>query len=163
MRLFIIFTTVFLLVACTIPSMPRAENKKESPLFLKGEFTYWQALPEFAFKTNEEKGIKFLITDIKYDGNPYQIVIADRAWSADKNCGYTKPKLRTVVLNNWLELDCDYDNENDAVTPIQKPLEFDLKYSGRYLFELKLNEQGNPTHLRVSSLKSKSKTKKAKY
>lgn len=147
-----ILAVSFILAACMRPNLI---STKDSGIYLRADFTYWEARPEFKFKLNKEKAISYLKSDIKYDGQPYQFVVADRAWSSNKNCGYANKANRVLKYNTWLKLDCSYDADKNSVTPIQKPFEFLPKGSGSYLFELKLTETQIPTHIRVSAIKSK--------
>lgn len=153
MRYLFVLLMSLTLVAC---AQPKISKPQEPDLYLRGDFTYWEARPAFKFKMNEERGVKFLTSFIKYDGQPYKFLIADRAWSADKNCGFAKRSDRELRYNEWIELQCVYDKEKDSITPIQKPFKFLPRGNGKYLFELKLNDSGQPTHLRVNGIKSKS-------
>lgn len=133
-------------------------SNDDNDWYLRADFTYWQANKEFAFRYNNEQSVYYLTTEVKYDGQPYQFVIADRVWSANKNCGYTEPKSRKVTYNNWIAVNCNYSVEDNPVTPIQKPFEFLPKGSGKYLFELKVNQLGTPTHVRLSAVKKQIKS-----
>lgn len=157
MRHLAVFFISLILVAC---AQPKKAEIPVSELYLRADFTYWEARPAYKFKLNKERGVKFLTSFIKYDGQPYQIVIADRAWSADKNCGFAKRSDRELRYNEWIPLECNYDIEKNSVTPIQKPFKFLPKGSGKYLFELQLNGIGQPTHIRINGIKSKSVNKK---
>lgn len=157
MRHLLVFITSFFLFACAQPKVTQAQA---SGMYLRADFTYWEARTDYKFKLNVERGVEFLTPFIKYDGQPYQFVVADRGWSADKNCGFQNKSDRALKYNQWVALDCNYDAEKNSVTPIQKPFEFLPKGSGKYLFELKLNDANQPTHIRVSAMKSKQMNKK---
>lgn len=156
MKFLSILVISLFLLAC---AQPKIIKEKDLGLYLRADFTYWEAKSDFRFKLNAEKGVQFLTPYIKYDGQPYQIVVADRAWSANKNCGFKNRTERALKYNEWVALDCNYDADKNSVTPIQKPFEFLPKGSGKYLFELKLGDAKQPTHIRVSAIKSK-QTKK---
>lgn len=156
MRFISVILSSLLLGAC---AQPKVVKQIDTEFYLRADFTYWEANPAFAFKVNEQAGVRYVKTRIIYDGNPYQFIIADKAWTADKNCGYAEVSSRVLTYNNWLELDCSYDADKNAITPIQRPFEFTPIGTGDYLFELKTNEQGTPTHLRVSAIKSKKQAK----
>ncbi len=140
-------------------AQPKFKKEADVDLYLRADFTYWEANPAYKFKASQQAGISFAMADIIYDGNPYKFVIADKAWSENKNCGYLDSSNRQIIYNQWVELDCSYNADKNAVTPIQRPFELLPQGSGKYLFELKSNEQGAPTHLRVSAVKSKKSTK----
>lgn len=154
MKLLFALLTAFILLAC---AQPKVKKAGDTTLYLRADFTYWEANPAFAFATSEQAEIQFLTADIVYDGNPYRLVVADKAWSANKNCGYANSANRVLSYGQWFELGCYYNAEKNSITPIQKPLEFTPLGSGKYLFELKLDAQGAPTHIRVSAIKSKKK------
>lgn len=155
MRYWLILITSLTTTAC---AQLQVKESTETDLYLRADFTYWEAKEDFKFVLNQEAGIKYLKQFIQYDGQPYQFVIADRGWSSDKNCGYANGKERVVKYNQWLALNCNYDRAKNAATPIQKPFELLPKGSGKYLFELKYAPGSNtPTHVRVSAIKSKSR------
>lgn len=152
MRHLLVFIVSTFLFAC---AQPKVIQEQDLGMYLRADFTYWEARASYRFKLNVERGVEFLAPYIKYDGQPYQFVVADRAWSADRNCGFKNRSDRALKYNEWVALDCNYDAEKNSVTPIQKPFEFLPKGSGKYLFELKLGEANQPTHIRVSAMKSK--------
>lgn len=154
MRLLIGLVVTGLLSAC---AGPRVEKQMDDDWFLRADFTYWEANPAFAFSPNQDTSMMHLKNKVIYDGNPYQLVIADKGWSADKNCGYKSIQDRVIALNQWVNLQCHYDKAMYIDTPIQRPFEFKPKHTGEYLFEVKL-ENGAPTQLRISAIKSKSST-----
>jgi len=146
---------VLLISAC---ASKKEKEMEIEDFYLRSQFTYWEAQEAFKFKYNEEKNILFLIAKIQADGNPYHLVVADKSWSQDSNCGYRDNKNKTLGFNNWLLLDCVYDQEKHATTPIQRPIEFLPRESGRYLFEVTLLN-GKPDQLRVSKMKKALPTK----
>ena len=140
---------IVLLAACA--------NKKDKEFemeeyYLRSQFTYWEAQDAFKFKYNEKQNLLFLVANIQADGNPYHLVVADKNWSESNNCGHRSAANKKLMFNQWLLLDCNYDRELNATTPIQKPIEFMPTYSGKYLFEISLLN-GKPDQLRVSQMK----------
>jgi hypothetical protein len=154
MRVLIGLVVTGLLSAC---AGPRVAEQIDQGWYLRADFTYWEANPAFAFSLNQEASIMQLKNKVIYDGNPYQLVIADKGWSADKNCGYNSAKDRVITLNQWVNLQCHYDKATYIDTPIQRPFEFKPKHTGEYLFEVKL-VNGAPAQLRISAIQSKLST-----
>ena len=149
----LVLTAVLALVGCA------SKNKtfEIDDYFLRSQFTYWEAQERYKFKYNKDQNILFLKTKIQADGNPYHLVVADRAWSASNNCGYRNPEDKALKFNTWLLLECNYDYERNSATPIQTPIEFTPKLTGEYLFEVTLLN-GKPDQLRVNKIKTASKT-----
>lgn len=144
MRVVLYGITLLLLLGCQ--SSPK---DMYADMYLRSEFTWWEARPEFKFKTIQESTNKQVTAKIEADGNPYHLKIADRAWSQNKNCGYNNVKDKVVTLDSWIELSCTYNFEKLNATPIQKPFEFKPTVSGTYKFSLKMTLQG-PSHLMIS-------------
>ena len=150
MRNFILIAIALTLSACASTS----KKDSDKTLYLRADFTYWEAREEFKFKLNEESQIKYLTANIKYDGNPYSLLIADKGWGENSNCGFTEVKYQKIKQAVWIPLNCNYDKEKNQATPILKPFKFNPKRNGKFQFEIKLDEQRTPTHLRVSEIKS---------
>lgn len=148
---------LFMLIASLITTACSIMPKKDKPtdLYLRADFTYWEAKPEFKFKRNKDTGIQFLTADIKYDGNPYLLLVADKNWSENNNCGYKTGFTTELKPIEWTPLSCSYDYVKQSITPIQKPFKFDPKTSGRFLFELKSDVNTNViSHIRVSQIRA---------
>ena len=150
MKKIIITMLIVMLSACASTS----KTSSDKALYLRADFTYWEAREEFKFKLNEESQIKYLTTNIKYDGNPYSFLIADKGWSENSNCGFTQTKFQRIKQAVWIPLNCSYDKEKNIATPILKPFKFNPKRNGKFQFEIKLDGQGKPAYLRVSEIKS---------
>lgn len=150
MKRIVLAALIALLSACA--STSKMDNEKS--LYLRADFTYWEAREEFKFKLNEENQIKYLTANIKYDGNPYSLLIADKGWSENSNCGFTEVKYQTIKQAVWIPLNCNYDKEKNLATPILKPFKFNPKRNGKFQFEIKLDALGSPEYLRVSEIKS---------
>lgn len=146
MKIILLLIIVTVLAACS--STPK---DMYSDLYLRSEFTWWEAKPEFMFKTIEESTGKIVTTKIEADGNPYHIKVADMQWSKYKNCGYKNSEDRIVVLDKWIELDCTYDFEALNSTPIQKPLKLKPSQTGIYTFILKMTTTG-PSHIKINKV-----------
>ncbi|MDU0112213.1 hypothetical protein RT723_04210 [Psychrosphaera aquimarina] len=148
MKNMVLLILVSILMACS--SKPK---DMYSDLYLRSEFTWWEAKSEYKFKPIADTTNKIVTTKIEADGNPYHIKVADKQWSKNKNCGYKKIEDRKVVLGKWLELDCTYDFEKLNSTPIQKPLELKPKETGYYTFILKMSTTG-PSHIQINKVES---------
>lgn len=144
MKLAYLVLTVLVVTGCSTTPKDNYEN-----LYLRSEFTWWEAKPEFKFNRIEDSTDKQITAKIEADGNPYHIKVADDAWSKDKNCGYKYKKDREMVLNKWLELECNYDFNKLNTTPIQKPFELKPVSTGEYKFKLRMTTKG-PSHIKVT-------------
>ncbi|NVK23788.1 MAG: hypothetical protein HWE10_02565 [Gammaproteobacteria bacterium] len=142
---------VLVLSAC----VSKIEKLEMDEYYLRSQFTFWEAQDAFKFRYNEEQDILYLKAKVQADGNPYHLIVADRAWTASNNCGYRNPKDKVLHFNQWLLLECNYDHELNATTPIQTPIEFEPKTTGEFLFEVSLLN-GKPDQLRVSKVKKAS-------
>lgn len=150
MKLLITFIIAFTLLGCA-----SSENDSYGSLYLRSEFTYWQATDLYKFKQNEEKNALYLRALIKADGNPYHFKIADKKWSQDRNCGYSSITNKKVKLNQWVELECNYNYSKESTMPITRALEFDPIVSGEFVFELAINKDGRASKIRVSRIVTK--------
>jgi hypothetical protein len=146
MKLLVFIVMILVLSGCS--STPK---DKYSDLYLRSEFTWWEAKPEFKFKTIKDSIDKSVTAKIEADGNSYHIKVADNQWSQDKNCGYKNPEDRVIELNKWIELECSYDFDKLSSTPIQKPLEIKPSKTSFYTFTLKMTVNG-PSHIKVERL-----------
>lgn len=150
MKVIIGLLIFFLLTACA--SKP---SDNYSDLYLRSEFTYWEAQKRFKFSSSNPDAIlanKVLIADVVADGNPYHLKVADKLWSKDKNCGFKLNGSSKLILNQWLELECHYDYNLLKTTPVVNPIKFEPRVSGKYKFELKMSTNG-PVALRVNQIK----------
>lgn len=151
----LVMTIVSALVGCA----SRTDKVEIDDFYLRSQFTYWEAQDRYKFKHNQEQNILFLKTKIQADGNPYHLIVADKGWTATNNCGFRNPNDKTLKFNTWLLLECDYDHEKNATTPIQTPIEFTPLVTGEFLFEVSLLN-GKPDQLRVNRIKSASTNNK---
>lgn len=144
---------VLFLIAVTLvlTSCSSTSKDKYSDLYLRSEFTWWEAKPEFKFKTIKDSTDKSVMAKIEADGSAYHIKVADNQWSQDKNCGYKHSKDRVIALDKWIELECSYDFEKLNSTPIQKPLELKPIETSFYTFTLKMTVNG-PSHIKVNRI-----------
>ena len=60
-------------------------------LYLRGQFAWWDALPEYKVKT-VEPGVYRTEVELKADGQPYEFKFGDANWSSGSNCGYLSEK-----------------------------------------------------------------------
>lgn len=130
------------------------QQDNSSDMYLRSEFTWWEAKPEFKFSRVKNSTNKAIKAKIQADGSAYHIKIADKTWSKYRNCGYKNNVDRIIKLDKWLELECTYDFEKLNTTPIQKPFSLKPKKTGFYTFTLKMN-QGKvqiPTHVMVNKV-----------
>lgn len=144
------FFVAMILAACS------STNNGDPNLYLRSEFTYWEAKEEYQFKQassrNKDVESYFVVeSEIVADGNPYHLKIADKSWSKNNNCGYRSVESKDVILGEWIELQCDYDFEKEYMTPIQRPLDFLPKDTGKYRFTLRINQDAK-RYLRVELL-----------
>ena len=142
---------LFVILTLVITACSSTSKDKYSDLYLRSEFTWWEAKPEFRFETIKDSTDKSVTTKIVADGSAYHIKVADSQWSKDKNCGYKNSKDRAITLNKWIELECTYDFEKLNSTPIQQPLQLNPKNTGVYTFTLKMSING-PSHIKVERI-----------
>ncbi len=123
-------------------------KEQATGMYLRSEFTWWEARPNFEF-IKLENGRVMMDANIVPDGKPYHLKIADKSWSADKNCGPGKHTNITVELGVWLDLNCHYDAKNDQVTPLKGAFIFKPPQPANYQFEIK-QTNGLPSQLKVT-------------
>jgi hypothetical protein len=150
MKILVVLASVILLSSCK--SIFQQDNA--SDMYLRSEFTWWEAKPEFKFSPIKDSTNKIIKTKIQADGNAYHIKIADKTWSKYRNCGYKNNADRIIKLDKWLELECTYDFEKLNTTPIQKPFSLKPNKTQVYTFTLKMTEGKVqiPTHVMVSKV-----------
>ncbi len=119
----------------------------ETGLFIRSEFTWWEARKAFEFKMISDTEAK-VITELKPDGKPYNIKIADKAWSNLKNCGNAPQESNKIILNTWKRLDCNYQNA-DKIAPLNQAITFSPPEAGHYSFVITL-DNGLPIKLIIS-------------
>jgi hypothetical protein len=145
MKILSMLVLVILLTSCK--SM--YQQDKYSDLYLRSEFTWWEAKPEFKFVAIKDSTNKVVRTKIEADGSAYHIKVADKIWSKYKNCGYKNNADRIIKLDKWLELECTYDFDKLNTTPIQKPFQIKPTKDAFYTFTLKMTTTG-PSHIKIS-------------
>ncbi|HET8850567.1 MAG TPA: hypothetical protein VFM78_11865 [Marinobacter sp.] len=85
-------------------------------LYLRGQFAWWDALPEYKVKT-VEPGIYRTEVELKADGQPYEFKFGDANWSAGTNCGYLSEADKDVKLDTPVKANCSAVFENFRFTP----------------------------------------------
>lgn len=86
-------------------------------LYLRGQFAWWDALPEYKVKT-VEPGVYRTEVELKADGQPYEFKFGDANWSSGSNCGYLSEKEDEVVtLDQPVKANCSAVFENFRFTP----------------------------------------------
>lgn len=93
------------------------ERDYSESLYLRGQFAWWDALPEYKVK-KVESGLYRTEVKLKADGQPYEFKFGDANWSSGTNCGYLSEKDdETVTLNNPVNANCSAVFENFRFTP----------------------------------------------
>lgn len=94
-----------------------SERDYSESLYLRGQFAWWDALPEYKVK-KVESGLYRTEVKLKADGQPYEFKFGDANWSSGTNCGYLSEKDdETVTLNNPVNANCSAVFENFRFTP----------------------------------------------
>ena len=93
MKYIYLFVLIILLTACTSKVKHTEQiqiekvNTLSKTLYLRGDFTLWDAEPHYQLKTNSA-GIYSVKAKFMTPGKVYEFKIADKAWSDGYNCGY---------------------------------------------------------------------------
>ncbi len=123
MKRIITLAVVTLLTACSsqlsfpVKSPERAISKA---LYLRGEFSLWDAQPEYLFKQETEGGFVSKIYFAKA-GVAYEFKIADEEWSPGYNCGYLdQGKGGKLLLGQSMAADCESIYNYFSFTPANK-------------------------------------------
>ncbi len=85
-------------------------------LYLRGQFAWWDALPEYKVK-QVENGLYRTEVELKADGQPYEFKFGDANWSSGTNCGYLSEEDKDVELNKPVKANCSAVFENFRFTP----------------------------------------------
>jgi hypothetical protein len=142
-----ITTLLMITILSACASKPKDER---TGLYLRSEFTWWEAQRAYEFKIKPD-GQSYLIATIVPDGNKYHLKIADKAWSADLNCGPTDVRDTELKLDEWLPLNCQYDAQKNKITPLNNAFTFKPKVAGEFKFSLKFANK-KPIKLLVSKV-----------
>ncbi|MCG7546223.1 hypothetical protein MHM93_18785 [Pseudoalteromonas sp. MM17-2] len=118
-----LLVSALLLGACsssvTIDDIVPAEEVKK-PLFLRGDFSLWDAQPEYQM---QRVAPAIYETKIRFStpGKAYEFKIADAQWSAGYNCGYLDEGLdKTLELGLPVQADCNSVYNYFSFTPEEK-------------------------------------------
>lgn len=131
--------TVTLLTACsTKPVTP--EQEYFADLYLRSEFTWWQALEENKLIVNEQSAHLELTFKVIVDGNPYHLKIADKNWSQNKNCGFISNQQKHITLGQWMPINCNFNG--DISEPLLGAFVLKPQVSGEYKIQLSLQQNG---------------------
>ena len=106
-------------------------------IYLRSEFSWWEAQAKYEFKTFEDGKAK-VVAKIQNDGKPYNIKIADKAWSVGRNCGVSEGTNKEIKLNETRLLTCTSKKNNDRLMPLTNAFTFFPKKKGSYTFTLDL-------------------------
>lgn len=134
--------STFLLASCATKSKLTDTN-----WYLKSEFTWWEARPEYLLQLNKEQDVYQLAFSLTPDGEAYHLKIADKNWSIGKNCGAPKNKVNVVTLNKWFPVYCD--PQSDPITPLNNSYRFQPIDSSLYFIKVKFNN-GLPIEMLIS-------------
>lgn len=85
-------------------------------LYLRGQFAWWDALPEYKVKKVGEDLYR-TEAELKADGQPYEFKFGDSMWSAGTNCGYLSEEDKDIELNKPAKANCSAVFENFRFTP----------------------------------------------
>lgn len=135
---FCFVTALFVMASCsTAPSLSNkgkgilnaGNNIDGSLLYLRGEFSWWDAEDDFNLSESASKVFSTKV-DLVADGQPYKFKIADFHWSTGTNCGADSDI--NFELNTVYSLNCDTQSSLNPF--IFKPIR-----SGTFKFTLDLN------------------------
>lgn len=105
--------------ATTAPSEFTASGKRDlsQVMFLRGQFAWWEALPEYQLET-VELDLYRAKAELTADGQPYEFKFADMGWSPGTNCGYLiQEEDQTVVAGQKSKANCSSMFENFKFLP----------------------------------------------
>ena len=93
------------------------ERDYSDSLYLRGQFAWWDALPDYKVK-KVETGLYRTEVKLKADGQPYEFKFGDANWSSGTNCGYLSEKEdENVKLDQPVNANCSAVFENFRFTP----------------------------------------------
>ena len=72
------------------------ERDYSESLYLRGQFAWWDALPEYKVK-KVDSGLYRTEVELKADGQPYEFKFGDANWSSGTHGGYLSEAAVTVV------------------------------------------------------------------
>lgn len=102
-------------------------------LYLRGQFAWWDALPEYKVK-KVEADLYRATAELKADGQPYEFKFGDASWSTGTNCGYLTEEDKIIEVGKKAKANCSAVFENFKFTP---------KETGEYAFFLDVSGE-NP-------------------
>ncbi|MFO7527761.1 MAG: hypothetical protein R6W86_03005 [Marinobacter sp.] len=106
--------SILAVTGCATTSGERDYSKS---LYLRGQFAWWDALPEYKVK-KVDAGLYRTEVELKADGQPYEFKFGDANWSAGTNCGYlSEEKDKVVTLGQPVKANCSAVFENFRFTP----------------------------------------------
>nr|WP_252971475.1 hypothetical protein [Marinobacter sp. DS40M8] len=92
------------------------ERDYSKSLYLRGQFAWWDALPEYKVK-KVDNGLYRTEVELKADGQPYEFKFGDANWTSGTNCGYLSEEDKDVQLNKPVKTNCSAVFENFRFTP----------------------------------------------
>lgn len=93
------------------------ERDYSESLYLRGQFAWWDALPEYKVK-KVDSGLYRTEVELKADGQPYEFKFGDANWSSGTNCGYlSEADDKVVELDTPVNANCSAVFENFRFTP----------------------------------------------
>ncbi len=105
-------------------------------LYLRGNMSFWDAVPEYRFARDGSNTLSVNI-ELFADGQAYEFKIADHDWSAKFNCG-SKKSSKEISVAETAALFCGGNSHNLTFLP---------RRSGVYNIRLKAEGQDNMTVL----------------
>ncbi|WP_417501721.1 hypothetical protein [Marinobacter sp.] len=105
------------LMAATGCATTGGERDYSDSLYLRGQFAWWDALPEYKVK-KIDSGLYRTQVELKADGQPYEFKFGDANWSSGTNCGYlSEEEDKVVKLDKPVNTNCSAVFENFRFTP----------------------------------------------
>ncbi|MBU2883293.1 hypothetical protein KO525_14585 [Psychrosphaera sp. B3R10] len=131
-----------MLISCTSKPKLTATN-----WYLKSEFTWWEARPEYMLHLNEEAGVLEVQFTLRPDGQAYHLKLADKSWSVGKNCGSPQNNTSAIEIDTWYPVYCD--PQSDPITPLNGSYRFHPKDNAVYKLKVRFYK-GLPSEMLVS-------------
>lgn len=106
------------------------------PLYLRGNMSFWDAVPEYKF-AKDGSGKLSVNIELFADGQAYEFKIADSDWSAKYNCG-SKKSMKAITMATRSTLFCGGNSHSLTFLP---------RRSGVYNISLKADGKDKMTVL----------------
>jgi len=124
-------------------------NLSSSDWYLRSEITWWEAKPEYKLEPNKDETLLVTSFYMEPDGQEYHIKITDKVLSREKNCGISREDQRTLRLNQWFPLNCQF--QGDEVMPLAMGYQFTPESKSKIMLEVRL-VNGQPYELRLRAV-----------